>query len=253
MAYSFSYRGERAEDYGIDVLNVNRSILPPASTITTNIPGRDGELFVRNEYGMRTIEVEILVRKQNSMADFMDKVREIAEFLDHSKGLGELVFDDETDKYYEAVVSGDSGIEQIKTFGRGTITFVAPDPFARSFQPINVGFENGTTGEFVAEFELVGSAEVYPHIWVEVFNSGSFLEIRHVQRQEKIRLEGLGIGEWYFNNEGNSIYLDHIPEPLVGLTLDSDFFKLKKGTNTIIIETDADPVVTFMAYWPKWL
>lgn len=132
MAYSFTYRGIRSEDLDLEILDVRRGVLPVVDPKTLNIPGRPGTFFMRSEYGARTFEVDILIKKQLTTTALQLKVRDIANFLDAEPGLGELIFDDETDKKYNAIVTGQTPADQIVDFRMGTITFLAPFPFAES-------------------------------------------------------------------------------------------------------------------------
>lgn len=132
MAFSFTYRGVRSEDLQIQVTDIRRTILPPNDVKTIDIPGRFGDFFVRSEYGMRAFEVDILINKQLTLAAIQEQARIVANFLDATPGLGELIFDDDTDKAYQAIISGETNVEQITRFRQGTIIFLAPYPFSES-------------------------------------------------------------------------------------------------------------------------
>lgn len=132
MAFSFTYRGTRSEDLDIEVLDVRRSILPPSQIVTLEVPGRDGAFYLRSEYGIKTFQVDILIKKQTTLEALQEKSSLIAYYLDSSNGLGALIFDDEPNQSYEAIISGDTDTSQIVRFRRGTITFIAPLPFSKS-------------------------------------------------------------------------------------------------------------------------
>lgn len=158
MAFSFSYRGIRSENLGFEILDVRRTILPPADIKTLDIPGRPGTFYMRNEYGALSFEIDIYIKKNPTITDLQLQVRNIANFLDAGPGLGELIFDDEIDKKYNAIISGGTPANQIITFRRGTIVFLAPFPFAQSLNKEEFeidGFRAGFTRASVA-YDLKG-------------------------------------------------------------------------------------------------
>lgn len=137
MAYSFTYGGTRAETLGLEVQNVVRDILPPVTPRTVPVPQRAGNVFFRTDFEMREIQVQVFIVGSGAdtdaqMQDAQSTVRTIANFLDPTDGVKELIFDDETDKKYNAIVSGDTNLNQILELKRGTITFLVPDAFALS-------------------------------------------------------------------------------------------------------------------------
>lgn len=141
MAFSFSYRGIRSEDLQLEVLDISRSILPPNDALTIDIPGRAGEFFLRSEYGLATFNIEILIVKQSTLEAIQEQARLVANFLDATQGLGVLIFDDETDRSYQAIISGATDVEQITRFRRGTITFIAPFPHAEKLTSLETSLD----------------------------------------------------------------------------------------------------------------
>ncbi len=128
MAYGFTYDGIHSSSKGIIVTSVQRDILPKITSRTITIPGRPGAYYTDSEYDMRQIRVEI-VFLEKSLTDIRTKVRDIAAWL-KPEVLKPLVFDDEPDKTYLAVLSEGSEIEEIVYTGKGEITFICPDPYA---------------------------------------------------------------------------------------------------------------------------
>jgi predicted phage tail component-like protein len=128
MAFGFTYDNTHSSTKGIIVRNVQRDILPEVSSRTITIPGRPGVYYSGAEYGAREIRVEIVLSGE-SFSDIRAKVRDIAGWL-KPDGIKSLVFDDEPDKTYLAVLSEGSEIEEIVYTGKGEITFICPDPYA---------------------------------------------------------------------------------------------------------------------------
>ncbi|HEY8414812.1 MAG TPA: distal tail protein Dit [Thermaerobacter sp.] len=157
----FRYNGVRSEDMGITtVRDVRRSILPPVTARLLEVPGRGGAYYQGRELGVRQIEVDITIQGA-SMADLRDKVRALAAWLQPGKEPLPLVFDDEPDKTWMAVLSGDTNLEEIVTAGRGTLTFICPDPVALGAE-VTLPISNG------AQVNVGGTAPTWPVILATV-------------------------------------------------------------------------------------
>lgn len=128
---SFSYRGIKAGDVGLQVQDISRNILPPAIPRTIAIPNRTGNVFHRSDFGMNEIIMDVFI-VGSDISNAQSIQRDVANFLNPALGLGDLIIDDETDKKYEAVISGNTNIRQILELKRGTITFLVPDAVAFS-------------------------------------------------------------------------------------------------------------------------
>lgn len=131
MPFFLTYDGEISDDHGLVITKVNRSILPPLTDRTVEIPNRIGHYFFRMDMGMRIIPVEIVLIG-TELADIQEKKRKIAKWLDPTKGLRDLIFSDEPDKKWEAVISGETGLDEIVRMGKGTLNFLVPNALALS-------------------------------------------------------------------------------------------------------------------------
>lgn len=150
--YSFSLNGIRSEDKGIRVNNVSRDILPSATSRTIDIPDKDGAYYYKNKYNMRVITVDISIISDTFNSN-QAMVRTIADFLDPSKGNRKIIFDDESDKYYMGVITGETNVPQIIKLKQGTISFLIVNPFAKSIMD-----EVVTIKDISTTFERASSA-----------------------------------------------------------------------------------------------
>lgn len=139
MAYSWTYGGVRAETLFLQTTHVRRDILPPITSRTIPIPGRIGSQYYRSDFAMRTFAIDVFI-DGDDMIDAEDKVREIAQFLDPSAGLKPLIFDDNPNIQYDAVVSGNTDISQIIALKRGVVTFLIPNAFGYEQNYISIPF-----------------------------------------------------------------------------------------------------------------
>jgi phage-related protein len=75
MAFSFTYRGIRSEDLGIEILNVKRSILPPNNNILIDIPSNSGKYYFNQQFDVKTYEISIRLSDGSSLIDFQNNIR----------------------------------------------------------------------------------------------------------------------------------------------------------------------------------
>ncbi|RKO63663.1 distal tail protein Dit [Caldibacillus debilis] len=123
---SFSFNGIR-KDY-VHMLRGRKR--PPWPSLTRNIltvPGRPGGYLQGTEIQPRIIEIPIVIEGQN-IGDLQKLKEDLASWLvtDEPK---ELVFDDEPDRTYYAVVDETIDFDEIAYLGQGTIRFLCPDPY----------------------------------------------------------------------------------------------------------------------------
>lgn len=115
----------------------------------------------------RAIEMELVIRA-TSEANLREKRRAIAAWLSPAKGLGELWWDTEPSKYYDARRYGsESALSMVARQGEFTLNFIAPDPYAysRTEQPIT--FSGMGTRTVINE----GSVEASPVVEVKGTNT----------------------------------------------------------------------------------
>src|SRR5690606_1399073 len=66
--------------------------------------------------------------KAENIIDLQKTKEDMAEWLVHDEPK-ELIFKDEPDRVYYAVVDGELELDEIFSTGRGEITFICPDPY----------------------------------------------------------------------------------------------------------------------------
>jgi predicted phage tail component-like protein len=115
------------------ITEIRRPILPPLQDITKKVNGRPGLISFGQHIDMRVIEVDIVIPSEDR-TDFRRKVEEIASFL-YSEDTKTLQFFDDMERIYFARLTGDTNIEQVVNYGRGTITFICFDPFKYAAEP----------------------------------------------------------------------------------------------------------------------
>ncbi|WP_176519037.1 distal tail protein Dit [Priestia megaterium] len=111
----------------IRVTDVKRPVLPPSVLTTSSIVGRSGAFLFYKQFGDYTIPVSFMLIK-NSLSELRQSVRDLAAKLDTNEP-AKLIFEDEPDKYINAIVSDDSTLSETAAIGSGTINFYCPDPY----------------------------------------------------------------------------------------------------------------------------
>lgn len=166
--FGFTYGGRYSIDQGVSVLDVQRPLLPPVTAQTLKIPGRHGVRYMNFHYEPVEIDVDIAFDGMN-LQTLQEQRREIADWLSPEEGVLPLIFDDEPHLQYGALIKDETTLEQVVRLGRGTVTFLAPDPFAYVI-PDDV-FTYSSDGSY--DFKRSGTADSLPLIEIEGLCSGT--------------------------------------------------------------------------------
>lgn len=89
------------------------------------IPGRPGSYLRKTKVKARTIPVTFVIK---GVTDMQKAKEEIADWLITDEP-APLIFPDEPDRTYYAVVDGDGIPDELFRFGKATINFICPDPY----------------------------------------------------------------------------------------------------------------------------
>ena len=145
------------------VYNINRNML--------YIPGRVGAYLDRTDIDIKVIEQPIFFEGTNKL-NARRLEEELASWL-ITEQPAELVFTDEPDRIYYAVVDGTLDLETISNFGRGTIRFLCPDSYK---------YTSEFTKDFDNDFATIrnqGTAEAQPIIEMEVLENVTYAMIKN--------------------------------------------------------------------------
>lgn len=228
----------------VKVNEIKRPILGPQALTTMTIPGRDGSIYVRKQTDAYTIDVTLSL-KEASLSDFTAKMRTVADSL-FTDEPAQLIFSDEPDVYYNAVLSDASDMEQLIATGTATIHFYIPDPYrylTDSGADTNTITQTGTTN-----FTRPGTADSYPQIEISGTSgtSGSFT-IKSDNNQMTFT-GSLKTGELLvINSEDLTAYIIQTDGTQVSALRsldDLDFLVFTKGANSFTITTSGGAVLT---------
>jgi predicted phage tail component-like protein len=147
------------------VVKIKNPPHPPISLTTSAIAGRPGSFYFGQNLGERTIDVSVVI-SADTKADLPAVKRALVDWLFYDAPMP-LVLPSEPDKYYMAKVSGETDLDQLMNTGRGTITFICPDPFAYSTTDKTSNFVPGNPLTVTND----GDLEVYPQLHFEFTGS----------------------------------------------------------------------------------
>lgn len=124
----FTFANVPSTSVGLYVDTPSRIIKPALRVNEYVVPGRSGTLdYNEDTYDTITITCKLAYRA-DTLADMRSQQRAVAEFLARS---GQLVFDDEPDKAYEAKVVDSVDLEEVVRTGTMEVTFRC-QPYAES-------------------------------------------------------------------------------------------------------------------------
>lgn len=122
------FKGTHSSSFDLVSKSEDRTVRPPLKRRELEIPGRHGRYdFGDNKYDNRILAVRFFSPNKNFQT-LRQNMRKIAGWL---SGKGELIFDDELDKFYQAKVYGQIPLEQLHRTGSFVVMFEC-EPFAYS-------------------------------------------------------------------------------------------------------------------------
>ncbi|MDZ4452811.1 phage tail family protein [Bacillus cereus] len=169
---SFSFNGVR-KDYIFILMGFNRPAWSPVERDILKVPYKAGGYLLQTNTNVRTIEVPVII-KAGSQSEMQKKKEDLADWLVTDQPC-ELIFDDEPDRTYMAVIDGEANIDELIFRGKGKITFVCPMPYKLG-PTRTVEFQTNNPG-LIANVQNKGSVESSPIIEVEVTKPSTFLDV----------------------------------------------------------------------------
>jgi predicted phage tail component-like protein len=166
---SFSFKGVTK---GYVTVTTGRK-RPPFAPVKRNflfMPNRPGAYLQNTQTDVRVLHVPVLIQSDSYLN--LQKIKEdFAEWLVSDKP-EELIFPDEIDRIYYAVVDGSIDLDEIVSNGEGTISFICPDPYKYGPEK-KVPFKNGD-----ASLNYYGTVDTYPIIQTTISKPTTFLSIK---------------------------------------------------------------------------
>ncbi|HDR8065845.1 phage tail protein [Bacillus thuringiensis] len=171
---SFTFNKIR-KDYVQMLVGRKRPSWAPVKRNLVRVPHHAGALFLNTETEERRIDVPLVIKAKKDMADLQKVKEDLADWL-YTEQPAELVFDDELDRTYLALIDGSVDLDEIINRGKGVITFVCPMPYKLGKQNTHTFSQKGDT-EVTTSFINQGNIEAPPIIEIEAQKPSTFLDV----------------------------------------------------------------------------
>ena len=114
----------------VKIIRLDRNLMPSITTSIRSVENVNGGEFTHSTYSPKQIAMEFQIPNSTArgLAEFRRKMPEIL----YSKEPKRLIFSDEPNIYYEAIVDGEPVLEENDMYSTGTITWLIPDGVAYS-------------------------------------------------------------------------------------------------------------------------
>ncbi|MCJ7983751.1 phage tail family protein, partial [Priestia sp. OVL9] len=159
MESNFTFRNQR-RSYLTVLRGRKRPAWAPVKRNLLAVPNRPGAYHKSTDIDVRPLEVPVRI-KAESIADLQKIKEDLADWL-ITESVEELIFDDEPDRSYFAMIDGELDLDELVNRGKGTINFICPDPYKYGLTKI----QRSNNGTLTARNE--GSVEALPTFEIEV-------------------------------------------------------------------------------------
>lgn len=156
---SFSFNGIK-KDYVYMLRGRRRPAWAPRTVNWLNVPGMPGAHLESVETSLRPYDVPIGIKADN-IGDLQKIKEDLADWLLHDE-MKELIFEDEPDRTYFAIVDGTLDLEELVRVGKGVITFIcAPYKYGPEFEAtfpsdvVNLNYNGSAPGDPIFELGVL--------------------------------------------------------------------------------------------------
>lgn len=248
MAWGLSFGGTHSTTKGLKFSNIaGRGILPEIDSKTILLPSKHGLHYFGYRFQEKRITATMRLLK-GSLSDFRTSARDLAAWLDPRNGPKELIFDDEPDKKYFAVVTGNTDFEGLFIKKVAEIEFLCPDPFAYSTTENSSVFSDDA-----ATVINTGTEETFPIFTINFSASASEIKIsKDADTYIRIKRNFVANDEVQINCEEGTIVLSGVTNLIPSLDIESEFFSLDPGTSNLTI-SPAGVAAARLVYVRRWI
>lgn len=208
-----SYDGVNLSD-AFTIEDVSIALLPTFEAVTQELAQRPGAYFSSRKVGTREVKVRLrLDAESRSPVDIFKAWREFSDVFNKPDPRPLMLNED---KYVNALVIGDTEIENSAYYGTVEIAFMCFDPFFYGDEHV-ISLPTGTT-----PFSVFGGVSAYPCIEATA-NSGT-VTVTNAVTAEYVRISGLAMGSRIvidMERQTATIGGEYVPVDLL-----SDFFTI---------------------------
>ena len=154
-----TFNGTDLSDY-MRINTIDRGgIIPPRVLETLDIPQRVGLYLINAKTGARVINVGVTIIGV-SLEEIRDRMEIIGDILRTDEPVP-IIFDDEPDRTYYGIFSGESTLDERNAVGKTTLQFLCPDPYKYGTEETvafaadgSLDFLNGTNGDIFPTYTI---------------------------------------------------------------------------------------------------
>jgi predicted phage tail component-like protein len=220
------FRGVRpAYDDSIILIAANNPLSPEIEYTSQKIPLRPGVFGVDRTHNARVIDLTFELNGKSATRNAL-LAAQLIKWAD-SDADGQLIFDEQPDRYYQAILTSVGKINYAAAFPEVNMTFTCANPYGFAAKE--------STAAVGMSFIYSGDAKVYPVIEHTPESNISSAQWSDGTRIMRIQDSGYTITSGHVIKVDNAtrVVTDNGSSIMQHITLLSDWLYLKKGENTI--------------------
>lgn len=238
----FNFNGTASKNMKIKARLTSWQASPALRNFYETVPGKAGVADFGCDSGERIITLTCYIYPQKDFAALVSVLDAMAQWLDPTKGLKQLVLDEVPDRYFMARVSEAVDCERLlRSAGTFTLKFICPDPHAYALEDETFVISEEGEHEISRSIGTTLSEPVYSIQGVVSSDTDSYISI--ITNGEELRITGaLAEGETLIvdSNLVTAKVVDSVGDTLrngLPLLYELNFPVLETGTNTVVVST----------------
>lgn len=238
----FNFNGTASKNMKIKARLTSWQASPALRNFYETVPGKAGVADFGCDSGERIITLTCYIYPQKDFAALVSVLDAMAQWLDPTKGLKQLVLDEVPDRYFMARLSEAVDCERLlRSAGTFTLKFICPDPHAYALEDETFVISEEGEHEISRSIGTTLSEPVYSIQGVVSSDTDSYISI--ITNGEELRITGaLAEGETLIvdSNLVTAKVVDSVGDTLrngLPLLYELNFPVLETGTNTVVVAT----------------
>lgn len=238
----FNFNGTASKNMKIKARLTSWQASPALRNFYETVPGKAGVADFGCDSGERIITLTCYIYPQKGFAALVSVLDAMAQWLDPTKGLKQLVLDEVPDRYFMARLSEAVDCERLlRSAGTFTLKFICPDPHAYALEDETFVISEEGEHEITRSIGTTISEPVYSIQGVISSDTDSYISI--ITNGEELRITGaLAEGETLIvdSNLVTAKVVDSVGDTLrngLPLLYELNFPVLETGTNTVVVST----------------
>lgn len=224
---------------------IRRQMIAPITTDVKAIRGKGGGIAQKSNLGIRIIEIDVTLMRQNDtdLRTFVESI--IIPWL-YTEDDKKITFSDEPSRIYYGKLTGNTDLADFLGMGEITLTFICADPYKYNNTEKSILFTSPSVGATTI-FANDGTALTYPKIRVVPTGAITWVKFTNQTTGKHVLLHNIGgvLDAWkvvIVDTALNKVYDDSNGTRRDNIfDLSSDYFPLVKGNNTLLMETNISP------------